>query len=40
MVKKIIKLINLRDKGSRGGAELDMHGFIEFMLQVGHFIND
>ena len=40
-IKSIIKMINLKNQNhTRTQADLDITGFIEFVLQIGHFTHD
>lgn len=40
-IQRLIKLINLRnDPDGRNNSELDIDGFMEFILQIGHFAHD
>ena len=40
-IKSIIKMINLKNAtNTRTQADLDIGGFIEFVLQIGHFTHD
>ena len=40
-VKRMIKLINLKQEGpAKNLHELEMYGFMEFILQLGHFTNE
>jgi hypothetical protein len=40
-VKKLIKLINLKsEEPAKNMSELDLVGFTELILQLGHFTHD
>jgi hypothetical protein len=40
-IQRLIKLVNLKnDPRGRNNSELDIDGFMEFILQLGHFAHD